>query len=217
MTILYIDTTSNFLYTALVVDNKLLAQKKEKLDNYLSMYTLSKIQELLSDNNKTVDDLGKIIAVNGPGSFTGIRIGLTIAKTLSWAKNIPIVLISSLEAMALSYDGDYDYVIPVIDARRNNVYATIYDTKNKSFVMHEQHISMETLNIALNNFKNKITIITNGKIETNYDVQPYDPNIERIVLEVSNRKSINPHSVDANYLKLTEAEENKIKEERHDS
>lgn len=44
MTILYIDTTSNFLYTALVVDNKILAQKKEKLDNYLSMYTLPKIQ-----------------------------------------------------------------------------------------------------------------------------------------------------------------------------
>ncbi len=217
MKILYLDTTSSFLYCAVLENDIILGQVKEKLGNNLSMYTLPKIHQLLSDCSTSINQIDKVIAVNGPGSFTGIRIGLTIAKTIAWAKNIPIILVSSLEAMALSYDGNYNYVIPAIDARRNNLYASIYDTKNKSFIMKEQHINLDTLNIALGNLNGLITFISNDKINTNYDVQPYDPKIDHIVSEVSNREPVNPHSVDANYLKLTEAEENKIKEEKYDS
>ncbi len=216
MRILYLDTTSNFLYCAVLDNNNILGQVKEKLDNNLSMYTLPKIHELLSNCSISINQIDKIVAVNGPGSFTGIRIGLTIAKTIAWARNIPIILISSLEAMALSYDGNYDYVVPIIDARRNNVYASIFDVKNKSFVMNEQHLSLDTLNIALSNLGNKITFISNNKIDTNYDLQPYDPKIDVIVSSVIDREPTNPHAVDANYLKLTEAEENKNKEEKDD-
>ena len=217
MKILYLDTTSSFLYCAVLEDKIIIKQIKEKLDNNLSMYTLPKLHQLLSDCSISIDDIDKIIAVNGPGSFTGIRIGLTIAKTIAWAKNIPIILVSSLEAMALSYDGDYEYVVPSIDARRNYLYASIYDTVNKSFIMKEQHISLDTLNIALGNLGDKISFISNNKIDTNYDIQPYDPKIDKIVEEVANREPVNPHAVDANYLKLTEAEENKNKEEKYDS
>jgi tRNA threonylcarbamoyladenosine biosynthesis protein TsaB len=217
MKILYLDTTSSFLYCAVLENNTLRNQIKEKLENNLSMYTLPKLHQLLSDCSISINDIDKIIAVNGPGSFTGIRIGLTIAKTIAWAKNIPIILVSSLEAMALSYDGDYNYIVPAIDARRNYLYASIYDTTKKSFIMKEQHISLDTLNIALGNLGEKISFITNNKIVTNYDIQPYDPKIEKIVKEVSDREPVNPHAVDANYLKLTEAEENKIKEEKYDS
>ncbi len=217
MKILYLDTTSSFLYCAVLENNTLRNQIKEKLENNLSMYTLPKLHQLLSDCSISINDIDKIIAVNGPGSFTGIRIGLTIAKTIAWAKNIPIILVSSLEAMALSYDGDYNYIVPAIDARRNYLYASIYDTTKKSFIMKEQHISLDTLNIVLGNLGEKISFITNNKIVTNYDIQPYDPKIEKIVKEVSDREPVNPHAVDANYLKLTEAEENKIKEEKYDS
>lgn len=213
MKILYLDTTSSFLYTAILEDDKVIAEVKEELGNNLSEYTLPRIEGMMKIKNISVDEIGKIIAVNGPGSFTGIRIGLTIAKTMAWAKNIPIIPISSLEAMALSSDANYDYVVPAIDARRNYLYASIYDAKNNNFVMNEQYINADTLNIALENLsKDSITFISNDKINVNYDVQPYDPKIEKIVGIVKDREPVNPHSIDANYLKMTEAEE-KQKEE----
>ena len=134
MKIFYLDTSSNFLYTAILEDEVVIAEDKEKLEKDLSKYTLPKIKELILKNNISFDDIEKIIVVNGPGSFTGIRIGLTIAKTLAWAKNIPIIQISSLEAMALSNNMEnIDYIVPIIDARRGFVFSTIYDNNKKIF------------------------------------------------------------------------------------
>lgn len=216
MITLYLDTTSSFLYTAIIKDGESLAEIKEHLGNNLSEYTLPRIEEMLNVKNISVDDIDRIVVVNGPGSFTGIRIGLTIAKTMAWAKNIPIVPISSLEAMALSADAEYDYIVPAIDARRNFLYASIYDNKNNSFVMNEKYVSCETLNIALDTLMGKICFITNDVIDAKYDMQPYDPKIEKIVNHVKDREPVNPHSIDANYLKMTEAEEKKMSEEHND-
>lgn len=215
MKILYLDTTSSFLYAALLENDKVIQEIKEKLENNLSIYTLPKIEEMLKQANIDINDIEKIIAVNGPGSFTGIRIGLTIAKTLAWAKNIPIIPLSSLEAMSLSAGEDYEYVVPVIDARRGYVYASIYDNQNDKFIMQEKYISFTTLLVALSNVTGTINFITNDKIDVEFPVIPYDPDIPKIVRNVMNRESINPHSIDANYLKLTEAEENKLKEENN--
>ena len=216
MITLYLDTTSSFLYTAIIKDGESLAEIKEHLGNNLSEYTLPRIEEMLNVKNVSVNDISRIIVVNGPGSFTGIRIGLTIAKTLAWAKNIPIIPISSLEAMALSADAEYDYIVPAIDARRNYLYASIYDNKNNNFVMNEKYVSCDTLNIALDTLVGNICFITNDVIEAKYDVQPYDPKIEKIVNYVKDREPVNPHSIDANYLKMTEAEEKKMSEEHYD-
>ena len=217
MKTLYLDTSSSFLYTAIIEDNDIIVEIKEKLGNNLSMYTLSRVEEMFTVKNISIDDIEKIICVNGPGSFTGIRIGLTIAKTLAWAKNIPIIPISSLEAMALSSDGNYNYVVPAIDARRNNLYASIYDNENGCFIMNEQHISKDTLEIAIQNLSGTICFISNDNIDVNYDLQPYEPKIDKIVFYTKNREPVNPHAIDANYLKLTEAEENKIKEDEYDN
>lgn len=216
MITLYLDTTSSFLYTAIIKDDEVLAEIKEHLGNNLSEYTLPRIEEMMSVKNISVDEINKIVVVNGPGSFTGIRIGLTIAKTLAWAKKIPIIPISSLEAMALSYDANYDYVVPAIDARRGFLYASIYDVNNENFIMNEKYISSETLGVALDSLVGNICYITNDVLDVKYDMQPYDPKIEKIVKKVVNRESVNPHSVDANYLKMTEAEEKKLSEEEND-
>lgn len=216
MITLYLDTSSSFLYTAIIKDDISIAEIKEELGNNLSSHTLPRIEELFKVKGISVDDIEKIIVVNGPGSFTGVRIGLTISKTLAWAKKIPIIPISSLEAMALSVDGEYNYVVPAIDARRNFVYASIYDNINNNFVMNEKYISMDTLNIALESLSGNICFITNDIIDSKYDREPYDPKIEKIVNTVKNREPVNPHSIDANYLKMTEAEEKKMKEEQND-
>ena len=217
MITLYLDTSSSFLYTAILEDDIIIKEIKERLDNNLSVLTLPRIEEMLKESNININDIEKIIAVNGPGSFTGIRIGLTIAKTLAWARNIPIIPISSLEAMALSCREEFSYAVPVIDARRGFVYASIYDNENNSFIMNEKYLDFNTLMVALSNLPNRITLITNDKFDTEYDISEYDPNILNIVNKVKNREPVNPHAIDANYLKLTEAEENKIKEEQNDN
>lgn len=208
MKIFYLDTSSNYLYTAILEDTKVISGIKEKLERDLSRLALFKIEEMFKNNNMDLNDIEKIIVVNGPGSFTGVRIGLTIAKTISWAKKIPIIQISSLEAMALSSDSKYNYTVPAIDARRNYVFATIYDNVNKSFILKEQYISINTLEAAMGNLGDDITYISNDKLDTEYSIQEYVPDISYIVENVMNREGINPHSVDANYLKMTEAEEN---------
>lgn len=208
MKIFYLDTSSNYLYTAILEDTKVISEIKEKLERDLSSLALFKIEKMFKNNNMDLNDIEKIIVVNGPGSFTGVRIGLTIAKTISWAKKIPIIQISSLEAMALSSDSKYNYTVPAIDARRNYVFATIYDNVNKSFILKEQYISINTLEAAMGNLGDDITYISNDKLDTEYSIQEYVPDISYIVENVMNREGINPHSVDANYLKMTEAEEN---------
>lgn len=208
MKIFYLDTSSSFLYTAILNDNNVIDEIKEKMDIDLSSLALPKIDEMLKKNNIKISEIEKIIVVNGPGSFTGIRIGLTIAKTLAWAKNIPIITISSLEAMVLSVDTDnIDYIVPAIDARRNFVFAAIFDKKNNNFVLKEQYISVKALEIALNNLSGNIVYVSNDNIDTKNEIKKYIPNISKIVEKVKDRNSINPHAVDANYLKLTEAEE----------
>ena len=205
MKYLYIDTTSNFLYTGVVENNELLCEQKVKYDKDLSTMALSTIADMLNKNNIRPKEINKIILVNGPGSFTGCRIGITIAKTYSWSLNIPITTISSLEAMAL-IDKEYDFYIPVIDARRNYVFAGIYDKDNNS-ILKNQYIKKEVLETAINSMSDNYVYITNDQIELNGKIEKYNPNILKIVLKYKDKPNVNPHSIDADYLKLTEAEE----------
>lgn len=214
--ILYLDTSSNYLHCALLNKNKLIDKISENFGKDLSKYALSRIDGLLKKNNCTIDDIEKIIVVNGPGSFTGVRIGLTIAKTIAWAKKIDIIEITSLLAMSLSIqDKSVKYVVPVIDARRGFVYSGIYDNVNKNYVLKEQYLNLNTLHAILDTLeqssieKKSIIFVTNDNIKTSYKILNYIPDFENIVLNTSNNKPTNPHLVDANYLKLTEAEEKK--------
>lgn len=205
MKYLYIDTTSNFLYTGVVDNDVLLCERKIKYDRDLSTMALSTIVNMLNERNIQPNDINKIILVNGPGSFTGCRIGITIAKTYSWSLNIPITTISSLEAMALIGE-KYEFYIPVIDARRDYVFAGIYDNENNQ-IMKNQYIKKSVLETAINNMSDNFVYITNDEIELNGKVIKYEPDILKIVLKYKDKENVNPHSIDANYLKLTEAEE----------
>lgn len=205
MKILYLDTSSSYLYFGVVENKQLLFEVKEKLSTDLSKYALPKIVEKFEQYKIKPVDIQKIILVNGPGSFTGIRIGVTIAKTYAWGLNIPIITLSSLEAMAISSEKNGDYIVPLIDARRGYVYAGIYNNK-KEIILNDQYVNLNTLKIAIEALSGSVTYITNDEFE-NLEYIPYDPNILEIVIRCKDRKETNPHSIDANYLKKTEAEE----------
>ena len=205
----YIDTTSNYLYTGIVKDKSLLIEKKECLAHDLSTFALNEVNKMFGEVNLTPNDVDKIIVVNGPGSFTGIRIGVTIAKIMAWCLNKEITTISSLEAMSESIETD-KLIVPIINARRNCVYGAIYD--NDSIILNEEYMSIEKLKLVLNGLQKEYVFVSNDNFNDLF-CEKYDPDILKIVNKYIDRESINPHMVNPSYLKLTEAEENKLKEE----
>ena len=201
---LYIDTSSNYLYSGIVKDDKLVSSIKKKYEKDLSKEALPKIIELFDKASITPKDLDKIIVVNGPGSFTGIRIGITIAKTIAWALNINITPISGLNAMAISCNTN-TYKKPLIDARRGYVYGASYDKDNTTVVKDSYIVLHELLDKSKD--LDEVTVITNKDLDINLKKEKYDPDILKIVKHFEESDSINPHLVNPIYLKKTEAEE----------
>lgn len=207
MKILYIDTSSSYLYAGIVSDDKLLCEVKKEFGHSLSEEALPNIARLFAEKKLAAKDIDKILVVNGPGSFTGIRIGITIAKVYAWSLNIPIATLSALEVMALSSSSEMVHV-PIINARRGYVFAAIYDQANKE-MLSPRHIKLEELLQELQKQKD-YTFITNGEFEEIENIEKYNPDIEKVVNHFKNIEPINPHGVNPNYLKLTEAEESKM-------
>ncbi len=199
----YLDTSTSYLYAGIVSNNELLYEIKDKLDNNLSTFSLSLIEKMFDELNLSPNDIDTIVVVNGPGSFTGVRIGITIAKTWAWALNIPIIPVSSLYAMAVSCDKNI-FKVPIIDARRNYYYAAIYD-KNNNAVLSDCYIQRDKLFNYLEQLNQDYQIISSVFLEN--AAMQYNPDILKIVEYTKNWNTINPHAVNPNYLKLTEAEE----------
>ena len=207
MIILYIDTSCSYLYSAIIKDGTCIASICEEFGQSLSEVALPKIIEMFDKNNLSPKSVDKIIVVNGPGSFTGIRIGITIAKVYAWSANIPITTISSLEAMAISSDNNVIHV-PLLNARRGYVYTAIYD-KDYNLLFKPQHIKLDDLKNELTKYTD-YEFISNDEFDENLVLSSYKPNFSKIVNYFKDKSSINPHSVNPDYLKLTEAEESKL-------
>ena len=204
MKIFYVDTSSDYLYSGIVINDTLVSECQEKLGKDLSKEALPRIISAFNKANITPKDLDKIIVVTGPGSFTGIRIGVTIAKIIAWSLNIPIVPISGLTAMAISNKQE-GYSMPLIDARRGFVYGALYDNDINP-IIDDIHIPLDELTKKSHDYS-PITVITNNKIETEYNISSYEPDILKIVTYFKNKEGLNPHMINPIYLKKTEAEE----------
>ena len=145
--ILFIDTHDELITVALKNKDELFIKTKESEYSH-SIYTMPLIESLFKENNLDVKDLKKIIVVNGPGSFTGIRIGLSIAKTMAYALNIDINTISSLTAYLISNDNNKKrkaviednkgYYISVMDENNNIIVPEYYSEED-----HEDYESIE--------------------------------------------------------------------------
>lgn len=198
---LFIDTCNKNITLGLLDDNKLLLSKSFINDNNLSEKLLPSIKELIKDAGFIVNDIKRIYVGIGPGSFTGIRIGVTVAKTLAWALKIDIIPISSLEIIAsTTNEGN---ICSLIDARRGYVYASIYDSDLNN-LLEDQYILLEDLKEHTSKYSS-ITYVGYEDIIDNIS-EPVI-NIEKVVNKHISDKPINPHKINPLYLKRTEAEE----------
>lgn len=89
------------------------------------------IEEILNESNVAFDDLKAIAVSKGPGSYTGLRIGVSAAKGLCYALNIPLISIDTLELLARQLRVENGHIVPMIDARRMEVYSAVFDSNHK--------------------------------------------------------------------------------------
>ena len=127
MKILAFDTTAKAVCAAVCEDEKLLSSYFAELPGVHTTETLlPAIEIMLKNANLTIDDMELIAVSAGPGSFTGVRIGVATAKGLAFGKDIPCVEVSSVEALAENLSGLDGYIVPCIDARRGQVYTATF-------------------------------------------------------------------------------------------
>lgn len=126
MRVLAVDTATDVASAAVVEDGKLIGEYTINNKKKHSQLIMVLIEKLLNDLSLEVSDFDLFAVANGPGSFTGLRIGVAAMKALAHSVNKPIVGVSTLEALAYSVPWCEHIIIPIMDARRNSVYTASY-------------------------------------------------------------------------------------------
>lgn len=128
MNILAIDTSTWSLALGIMAEDRLIGEFNTTLPKNHSLRLMPAVEQLLAHVELTPKELDGIAVAHGPGSYTGVRIGLTTAKSLAWGLDIPIASISSLHVVAQNGFGFQGKIIPLFDARRGQVYTGVYET-----------------------------------------------------------------------------------------
>jgi len=202
MTYLFIDTSDKDVSIGIIKDGIILSQKTESIPNKHSVYTTSYLKQVLDNANITPENIDKILITTGPGSFTGIRIGLTIAKVYAYLLKKDIIPVSSLKILALSTSQDNCY-LALIDAKHDNYYMGLYD-KDYNEIVEPKFTNIEEVKKIIKKYNPKI--ISNNEIVINDNkVEKTTLNLVKIVDYYKNKKEENVHLIKPNYLKLPEA------------
>ena len=215
MKVLAFDTSSKALSLAILEDKQVLAETTINIKKNHSITLMPAIDFLMASLDWTPKDLDRIVVAQGPGSYTGLRIAVATAKTLAHTLKIELVGVSSL--LALVPEQVEGLVIPVMDARRNNVYAGFYQSGQA--VWPEAHLPLaEVLEIA-GAANQSVTFVGETAAFTEQievalpqaTLQPTLPNaaaVGRLGLDLTSQSI---HDFVPNYLKRVEAEENWLK------
>ncbi|MGE4282117.1 MAG: tRNA (adenosine(37)-N6)-threonylcarbamoyltransferase complex dimerization subunit type 1 TsaB [Clostridia bacterium] len=158
MKVLAVDTSSIVATVAIIDEDKLIGEYVLNHKKTHSQKLMPMIQEILSIAELTVQDIDIFAVANGPGSFTGLRIGAATIKGLAHAMDKPLVGISSLDGLAFNLPFCKYLICPIMDARREQVYNALYQWIDKTFYMIEGHraISIEQLIEELKEKREKV-------------------------------------------------------------
>ena len=133
--ILNIDTAVETASVCLAKDNETLQFAINNNQKDHASWLHSTIQKIISDTGLTIKDIEAIAVTIGPGSYTGLRVGLSAAKGLCFALNIPLITVNTLEMMANAVRNEKaDMICPLIDARRMEVFMAVYDKKMQELI-----------------------------------------------------------------------------------
>ncbi len=127
--ILCLETATTNCSVGLALDGKLIAVKEDNSKNYSHAEKLHVfIEDILKEAGYSTENLDAIAVSKGPGSYTGLRIGVSAAKGLCFSLEIPLISIPTLDLLARQLEGKKGIYIPMLDARRMEVYSAVYDS-----------------------------------------------------------------------------------------
>ncbi len=187
---LFIDTHSDLIIVILykngcILDSKKLSSHQSHSNNLVPM-----IKEILEDNNLKSENINEVIVINGPGSFTGSRIGVTVAKTFAYALNLPIKVLSSLEQKVFSSENEEERL--VVENDKNGYFVGIfkdYKLQGEMFYLNNKEFSEYVKN---NHCQNKI-------------IDDADIDYQKIFSFIESLPILNYHEVKPLYIKQIEA------------
>lgn len=140
MKILGIDTSSRVLSIALSQDDDIIAEENYILERRHSSFLIPKIQGLLEGAGMSIKAVDGFIIGLGPGSFTGLRIGVSAVKGFGIATQKPCIGVPSIDAMAFNAEVDTESIVPVIDAKRGRVYGAVYKKRQSHIIKKTDHL-----------------------------------------------------------------------------
>ena len=218
MKILGIETSSVVASVAIIDENKLLGEMSINHPNTHSQKLMPLIKSLLNMLDLTIDDIDLIAVSNGPGSFTGIRIGLTTAKALAHKGNIPLIDISTLDSLFINYKDFNGKIISLIDGRRGRVFVK---EKFENDVSESSVKNIEEYIEEINENKMQVMLVGSGVTENKeYILENINKNIKLadsitnlpkasslcfIGLNTDKQFYKNYNQVEANYLRKSQA------------
>lgn len=225
MKILALDTSSIVATIAVMDDDKLIGEYTINHKRTHSQKLMPMIEELLNSCEVKIQDIDVVAVAEGPGSFTGLRIGVASAKGLAHAMNIPVVGISTLDALAMNISFSHGLICPILDARRSQVYTAVYKWDNETLhiIEKQQAIAIEGLVEKLMQRPENIIFLGDG-IDSNKDYlmeklgdrvafapnsmkMPKASSIAEIALQKAKNGDIqNYYELTPNYLRKSEAE-----------
>ncbi len=223
MKILGVESSATAASVALLVDGKITAKLFSNTGLTHSQTLLPMVEEVLRIGKTDIKDLDLVAVSNGPGSFTGVRIGVAAVKGICQPLNIKCMEISTLEAIAKPLENSGCYAVSVMDARCNQVYTAQFDCENGfTRVTPDEAITIDELGERLKNINNPIVLIGDGtnvafkKLCENKKINPAPENIRYqsadsvcvLAYERLNSGETGdiPHNILPNYLRLSQAE-----------
>ena len=164
MLILAIESSAKAASVALMKDRELVAQYTQCSGLTHSCTLLPMVEDMLKNTDTKLDDIELIAVAHGPGSFTGIRIGVSTVKGLAWASEKSCVGVSTLGAMAWHGVSAGGVVCPVMDARRSQVYNAVFEIENgePKRLCADRAISLEELSKELKELSREVFLVGDG-------------------------------------------------------
>lgn len=164
MLLLAIEASAGPASVAVTRDGRIIARSWQNNGLTHSRTLMPMLEDMMKNSELKLEDLDAVAVSIGPGSFTGLRIGVATTKGIAWALNKPCIPVSTLEAMAWNTAHMDGIICPVMDARRSQVYNALFKAENGSItrICEDRAVSVSELEVELRRFSERIILVGDG-------------------------------------------------------